>query len=49
MEGFISQNRDLEKDMLTYRKPVELFEEWGNMIILARPSDEFGSSVLDGL
>ena len=49
MEGFMSQDKDLEKDTLMYRKPVELFKEWGNMVTLAQPSDEFSCSILNEL
>ena len=49
MGGFISQNKDLDKDTLMYREPVKLFKEWGNMVILARLSDELGCSILDRL
>ena len=44
--GICKPKQGSEKDPLTYWKPVELFKEWGNMTILAQPSDELGSSVL---
>ena len=43
------QNKDLREDTQTYREPIELFGDWGYMVMLARSSDEPSSSVLDGL
>ena len=49
MECLVCQDGDLKENPLVYREPVELYEERSHMVMFARPSDQFGSSVLDGL
>ena len=49
MQGFIDEDKDFKKDALTNRKPVELSEEGGDVVILAGLGDEFSSSILDRL
>ena len=49
MECLICQEEDLKENPLAYRQPVELYEERGHMVMFARPSDQLGSSILDGL
>ena len=34
---------------MAYREPVELYKERDYMVMFARPSDQLGSSVLNGL
>ena len=49
MECLVCQDEDLEEDLLAYREPVELYKEWGYMIVFPRPSDQLGSGVLERL
>ena len=49
MECLVCQDEDLKEYPLVYREPVELYEERGHMVIFARPSDQLGSMVLNGL
>ncbi len=49
MECLVCQDEDLKENLLAYREQVELYEEGGHMIMFMRPSDQLGSSVLDGL
>ena len=49
MEGLVCQNKDLKEDPSMYREPMEVFKDWGYMVILAGQSNQLSSSVLGGL
>ncbi len=48
-EGFEPKYQNFEKDTLTNRQPLEIHEDWGDMVVFAGLQDKFGSSILDSL
>ena len=49
VEGFVGEEEDFEVDALRDREPVELLEDWGDVVTGAGVGEQAGGGVLDVL